>query len=143
MDIFNSMKISATALQAQRTRLDTISSNLANMETTRTPEGGPYRKKSVVFASDGTPFEKRLEQSLRGAAQGVRVAQIVADTSEPKMVYDPAHPDADAGGYVAMPNINLMDEMVDMMSAGRAYEANVTVVKAAKRMALKALEIGR
>jgi flagellar basal-body rod protein FlgC len=143
MDIFTSMRISSTALQAQRTRLDTISSNLANMETTRTPEGGPYQKKSVVFTTDGTSFEQRLDRSLRGAAQGVRVAQIVADNSEPKMVYDPAHPDADNGGYVAMPNINLMDEMVDMMSAGRAYEANVTVVKAAKRMALKALEIGR
>lgn len=143
MDLFNSMRISSSALQAQRTRLDTISSNLANMETTRTPEGGPYKKKDVVFRPVGTSFEERLERSLRGAAQGVRVERIVADESPPKMVYDPAHPDADDGGYVAMPNINLMDEMVDMMSASRAYEANVTVVKASKRMALKALDIGR
>ncbi|WP_305045787.1 flagellar basal body rod protein FlgC [Geoalkalibacter sp.] len=143
MDLFNSMRISSTALQAQRTRLDTISSNLANMETTRTPEGGPYKKKDVVFRPVGTSFEERLERSLRGAAQGVRVERIVADNGPPKLVYDPAHPDADEGGYVAMPNINLMDEMVDMMSASRAYEANVTVVKASKRMALKALDIGR
>lgn len=143
MDIFNSLRISSSALQAQRMRLDTISSNLANMETTRTPEGGPYQKKSVVFRPVGTSFEERLDRSLRGAVQGVRVDRILADTSEPKMVYDPAHPDAEDSGYVAMPNINLMDEMVDMKSASRAYEANVTVVKASKRMALKALEIGR
>lgn len=143
MDIFTSLKISSSALKAQRLRMNTISSNLANIETTSTPEGGPYKKKDVVFRPVGTSFEERLDRSLRGSVQGVRVERIVADDSAPKMVYDPAHPDADQQGYVALPNINLMDEMVDLMSATRAYEANVTVVKSAKRMALKALEIGQ
>lgn len=143
MDIFTSMKVSSSAIQAQRTRLNTISSNLANIETTQTPEGGPYKKKGVVFRPVGTPFEERLDRSLRGAVQGVKVQRIVADEKGPKLVHDPSHPDADADGYVAMPNINVMDEMVDMMSASKAYEANVTVIQSAKRMALKALEIGR
>ncbi len=143
MDIFTSMKVGASALKAQRMRLNTISSNLANVETTSTPEGGPYKKKNVVFRPVGTSFEKQLDSNLKGAVQGVQVQRITADEREPRMVYDPSHPDADPQGYVAMPNINVMDEIVDMMSATSAYEANVTVVQSAKRMALKALEIGK
>lgn len=143
MDIFTSMEVGASALKAQRMRLNTISSNLANVETTSTPEGGPYKKKNVVFRPVGTSFEKQLDSNLKGAVQGVQVQRITADEREPRMVYDPAHPDADPQGYVAMPNINVMDEIVDMMSATSAYEANVTVVQSAKRMALKALEIGK
>ncbi|AJF07600.1 flagellar basal body rod protein FlgC [Geoalkalibacter subterraneus] len=143
MDIFTSMKVGASALKAQRMRLNTISSNLANVETTSTPEGGPYKKKNVVFRPVGTAFEKQLDSNLKGAVQGVQVQRISADERAPRMVYDPAHPDADPQGYVAMPNINVMDEIVDMMSATSAYEANVTVVQSAKRMALKALEIGK
>ncbi len=143
MDIFTSMKISASALKAQRTRLNTISSNLANIETTRTPDGGPYRKREVVFQSTRQDFADTLDSRLRDAAQGVRVSHIQASSQPPRMVYDPSHPDADAQGQVAMPNINLVEETADMMSASKAYEANVTVIKSAKRMALKALEIGR
>ena len=143
MDIFDSMKISSSALKAQRLRLNTISSNIANIETTRTPEGGPYRKKEVVFRSTDSIFAKQLEKSLQGAVKGVEVAEIRSSTEPPKMIYDPSHPDANQEGLVAMPGINLFEEMADMITATRAYDANVTAIKAAKRMALKALDIGR
>jgi flagellar basal-body rod protein FlgC len=143
MDIFTTMKISASALKAQRIRMNTISSNLANVETTRTPDGGPYRKREVVFQATQLDFSDALDTKMRDASQGVKVAQIQASDRPPRMVYDPSHPDADESGQVAMPNISLVEETADMMSASRAYEANVTVVKSAKRMALKALEIGR
>jgi flagellar basal-body rod protein FlgC len=143
MDIFDSLKISSSALRAQQLRLNTISSNLANVETTRTPEGGPYRKREVVFQSTDHPFAEQLERSLKGSVQAVEVSEIRLSQAPPKIVYNPSHPDADADGNVALPDINVLDEMVDMTSATRAYEANVTAVKAAKRMALKALEIGR
>jgi flagellar basal-body rod protein FlgC len=143
MDIFTTMKISASALKAQRIRMNAISSNLANIETTRTPDGGPYRKREVVFQSSQGGFADTLDNRLRDAVQGVKVAQVQASSQPPLMVYNPSHPDANGQGLVAMPNINLVEETADMMSASRAYEANVTVVKSAKRMALKALEIGR
>ncbi len=139
MDIFTTFDVSASALKAQRIRLNTISSNLANVETTSTPEGGPYKKKSVYFQTKPIAFKEELDQSI----QGVEVTKIVEDQSEPKKIYDPSHPDAGEDGYVAMPNISVIKEMVDMMSATRSYEANTTVIKSAKRMALKALEIGR
>ena len=143
MDIFTTMKISASALKAQRIRMNAISSNLANIETTRTPDGGPYRKREVVFQSTQKGFADTLDSRMRDAAQGVKVSQIQASSQPPRMVYDPSHPDADEQGQVAMPNISLVEETADMMSASRAYEANVTVVKSAKRMALKALSIGQ
>lgn len=143
MDIFTTMKISASALKAQRIRMNTISSNLANIETTRTPDGGPYRKREVVFQTSEQGFAAALDSRMRDAAPGVEVAYIQASSKPPQMVYNPSHPDADEQGMVAMPNIDLVEETADMMSASRAYEANVTVVKSAKRMALKALEIGR
>ncbi len=139
MDLFTTFDISASALKAQRTRLNTISSNMANVETTSTPEGGPYKKKSVIFQTKPVPFKEELDASIKG----VEVTKIVADESEPRKIYDPSHPDADDDGYVAMPNISILKEMTDMMSATRSYEANTTVIKSAKRMALKALEIGR
>lgn len=143
MDIFTTMKISASALKAQRVRMNAISSNLANIETTRTPDGGPYRKREVVFQSTQQDFASTLDSRLRDAAQGVKVSHIQASNAPPRMVYEPSHPDADEQGMVAMPNVNVVEETADMMSASRAYEANVTVIKSAKRMALKALEIGR
>lgn len=142
MDVFNSLKISSSALKAQTIRLNTIASNIANIDTTRTPEGGPYQKKEVVFQSNGS-FADNLEQSLKGSVQGVDVAAIRSNPAPPRIIYDPSHPDADGEGYVAKPNVNLVEEIADMTSATRAYEANVTVVKSVKRMALKALEIGR
>ncbi len=139
MDIFTTFDVSASALKAQRTRLNTISSNLANVETTSTPEGGPYKKKSVYFQTKQISFKEQLDTSL----QGVEVAKIIEDTEEPQKIYDPSHPDAAEDGYVAMPNVSVLKEMVDMTSATRSYEANTTVIKSAKRMMLKALEIGR
>jgi flagellar basal-body rod protein FlgC len=139
MNIFTTFDISASALTAQRIRLNTISSNLANVETTSTPEGGPYKKKSVYFESKSLSFKDQLDSSLKG----VEVTSIREDSKAPKRVYDPSHPDAKDDGYVEMPNISVLKEMVDMMSATRAYEANTTVIKSAKRMALKALEFGR
>ncbi len=143
MDILGVMNIGYSALKAQTTRLNTISSNLANMETTRTPEGGPYKKKSVVFRTAETGFARELENSTRYQAQGVAVERIMTDTGEGKKVYDPAHPDADDAGYVTKPDISLVEELTDLMNAKGAYTANVTSIKAAQRMALKALEIGR
>ncbi len=143
MDLFTSFDIAATGLRAQTTRLNTISANLANSETTATPEGGPYKKKSVIFQTENLPFTKHLADSMQAQAQGVKVARIVEDTSPPQLVYDPAHPDAREDGYVEMPNVSVIKEMVDMMSATRSYEANTTTIKSAKRMAMKALEIGR
>jgi len=143
MDILNSFKISSSALKAQTIRLNTISSNLANIETTSTPEGGPYKKKSVYFQSTPLSFKEQLDAHVKGNLQGVEVTKIIEDNTPAKKVYNPSHPDADENGYVGMPNISVLEEMVDMMSATRSYQANVTAIKSAKRMALKALEIGR
>ena len=143
MDILTTFKVSASALKANSIRLNTISSNLANIETTSTPEGGPYKKKSVYFETKPVSFQEQLSSSLKNTAQGVEVTKILEDQEPPRKVYNPSHPDAAADGYVEMPNINVLEEMVDMMSATRSYQANVTTIKSAKRMALKALEIGR
>ena len=143
MDILTTFKVGASALKANSIRLNTISSNLANVETTSTPEGGPYKKKSVYFETKPVSFEEQLSSSLKNTAQGVEVTKILEDQEPPRKVYNPSHPDAAADGYVEMPNINVLEEMVDMMSATRSYQANVTTIKSAKRMALKALEIGR
>lgn len=143
MDIFTSMHISASALKANRIRLNTISSNLANVETTSTPEGGPYKRKSVYFETTPLSFKEHLEVNLNEKIQGVKVAKIVEDQQPPKKVFNPDHPDANDEGYVEMPNVDVLKEMVDMMSATRSYEANATTIKSAKRMAMKALEIGR
>ena len=143
MDILGAMNIGYSALRAQTIRLNVIGSNLANMETTRTPEGGPYRKKSVVFSADQGGFDRHLEESTRQQGQGVRVQQIMTHDAEVKRVYEPSHPDADNEGYVQKPDISLVEQMTDMMKARGSYEANVTTIKAAQRMAVKALEIGR
>jgi flagellar basal-body rod protein FlgC len=143
MDIFTSMHIGASSLKANRIRLNTISSNLANIETTSTPEGGPYKRKAVYFETKPVSFKEHLDINLNEKVQGVEVAKIVEDQAPPKKVYNPEHPDADDDGYVSMPNIDVLKEMVDMMSATRSYEANTTAIKSAKRMAMKALEIGR
>ena len=145
MDFFSSMNVSSSALTAGRTRMNLISSNLANANATRTPEGGPYKRKDAVFAA--TPVENSFNRALDGAtAQHVRkvsVSTIIEDQNSPRLQYDPNHPDANPQGYVAMPNVNVVEEMTDMLSATRSYEANVTAVQAAKNMALKTLEIGR
>lgn len=144
MDLFTAMNTSSSGLTAERTRMNLISSNLANANTTRTAEGGPYKRKDAVFAA--TPVIDGFGKVLAGARDGqvrqVMVTEIVEDTSAPRMQYDPAHPDANPQGYVAMPNVNVVEEMADMINATRAYEANVMAAQAAKNMALKTLEIG-
>ena len=145
MDFFDALNTSSAALSAQRLRMNLISGNLANVNTTRTAQGGPYRRKEAVFAAQplNQTFKRVLADRQNNQIASVKVARVIEDRSPPVMKYDPRHPDADAKGYVAMPNINLMEEMVNMISATRGYEANVTALKAAKDMALKALEIGR
>ncbi|HHV35313.1 MAG TPA: flagellar basal body rod protein FlgC [Syntrophomonadaceae bacterium] len=147
MGLFTGIEISSSGLTAQRLRLDVTASNIANAETTRSgkiDDAGrpvPYRKKNVVFET-GSPFETCLQRKL-GSISGVRVRSIVADNAEPRLVYNPDHPDADEVGYVRMPNVNILEEMVDLISATRSYEANVTALNATKEMCLRALEIGR
>ena len=140
MELLPALAISASGLTAERLRLDLIAGNLANVNTTRTADGGPYRRQVPVFAER---LRQALGQQSRSSGRGVEVAAIVADNSPPRLIYDPSHPDADDDGYVALPNINVVMEMVDMITATRAYEANVTVLNAAKAMTMKALEIGR
>jgi len=139
------MKISASGLNVQRKRMDTIASNLANIETTRTPEGGPYRRKDVVVSSMplGDDFAVSLNRELAGSVRQAVVAKIVEDQTEPILVFNPDHPDANEEGYVALPNINLMTEMVNMINATRSFEANVQAIEAAKSMALRAIDLGR
>jgi flagellar basal-body rod protein FlgC len=137
------MQVSASALSAQRTRLNVISGNLANVGTTRTPEGGPYRKRDVVFKSSENIFDDQLQQELDKNVQGVEVAQIQPNSRAFRTIYQPGHPDADENGMLTLPNVNVMEEVVDMMTAMRCYEANITAIKSAQRMATKALDIGR
>lgn len=145
MDLYDALHTSATGLAAQRLRMNLISANLANVNTTRTPAGGPYRRKEVVFEARPAPESfrdvLRARQSRRPA--DVQATRIIEDQRPPVVKYAPHHPDADEKGYVALPHINVMEEMVNMISATRSYEANVTAVRAAKDMALKALEIGK
>lgn len=142
MGFFNSLDVSASGLTAQRLRLDTISNNIANANTTRTEEGGPFQRERVVFQERNTTasFSNYLNQQKPA---GVKVVAIEKDTAPFKALYDPTHPDADPSGYVMLPNVNIVTEMVDMISAARSYEANVTAINSAKSMMSKALEISK
>jgi flagellar basal-body rod protein FlgC len=145
MDFFSSMNVSSSALTAERTRMNLISSNLANANTTRTPEGGPYKRKDAVFSASPvqTRFNRALDSASGREVRQVEVMQVVEDQNPPRMQYDPSHPDANSQGYVALPNVNVVEEMADMINATRSYEANVTAVQAARSMALKTLEISK
>ena len=148
MSFLNSMNISASALSATRLRMDVIAENIANMNTTRTQTGEPYRRRYVVFQempNERTPrsFSNFFDRSLQNAQGGVRVVEIGTDMREFKVDYNPGHPDADENGYVRMPNVEVVQEMVDMMAAFRAYEANITALNAMKDMVTRTLEIGR
>jgi flagellar basal-body rod protein FlgC len=149
MDMTDSMAVSVTALDAQRRRLNVISSNLANAQSTHTPGGGPYKRRDVVFQSTPVtnPFERTLRQVATGpgahALDGVKVLRVVEDSKPGQVVYDPRHPDADKKGFVKMPNVNVMEEMVNMIGASRSYEANVQAINATRAMWNKALDIGR
>lgn len=145
MDFFSSMRISSSGMNAQQTRMNTISSNLANAETTQSEEGGAYKRQDPVFAAqpDRENFGEMLAGMLDEHAQGVQVTEIHKDEKPARLVYNPKHPDANADGYVAMPNVNPVEEMANMISAQRSYEANVTSLNAAKSMAIRALDIGK
>ncbi len=144
MDLMQAMQISGTALTAQRTKIKVISENLANSETTRTQEGGPYRRKMVVLSDQPMGSFKDALAEAEQRPVGVTVTDVVKSSETFRLVYNPSHPDADPGtGYVAMPNVDLMTEMADMMLARRAYDASVTAMNNTKSMILKALEIGK
>jgi flagellar basal-body rod protein FlgC len=145
MDFMTALEIGASGLSAERTHLNIISMNLANVNTTRTPEGGPYRRKSVVFQSTplDSPFTKAMRSELEREVKGVKVSGVVTDQRPLKRVYDPGHPDADGQGYVRLPDINVVEEMANMMTALRTYEANAATISSAKTMYNKALELGR
>ncbi|HUH66060.1 MAG TPA: flagellar basal body rod protein FlgC [Syntrophales bacterium] len=143
MDFFTPFKICGDGLAAQRAKMDVIVSNIANINTTRTPEGGPYKRKVVVFSSEevGSSFNSQLKDAVKSVkVDGVEEAP---DAEAVKMMHNPGHPDADEKGFVAMPNINSVTEMVDMMLANRAYEACVTAFDTSKNMAVKTLEMGK
>lgn len=143
MDFLTALHISTTGLTTQRMRLNVISTNLANVNTTRTPKGIPYRRKVVLMEAEPVEDFDSALNSQSEALCGVRVSEIVEDTTPFKRVYSPGHPDADEMGYVSLSNVNVITEMANMMVAKRSYEANVTAISATKGMALKALEIGR
>ena len=149
MSFWNSLQISASGLSAQRLRLDVISNNIANAQTTRTAAGGAYKRQDVVFQAQGSQsaipssIATRLSNYNPAPNGGVEVSQIITDQTPGQQVYDPTNPDANAQGYVTMPNVDLVTEMTNLLSATRSYEANLTVAEASKQMALKALEIGR
>ena len=146
MDLMKAMDIAASGMSAERARLNVISMNLANANTTRTASGGPYRRKTVIFqtAPVARSFEDELKVSLEdNKVYGVKVTGIMPVNGPFKKVYDPSHPDADKNGYVYLPNVNLVQEMVEMLNANRGYEANAEAVRTAKAMALKALDLGR
>lgn len=144
MDLLKSIDIAAEGMTAQRIRLNVISMNLANANTTRTEKGGPYRQKTAIFQTvPASSFEGQFQDALERQIYGVRVTKIEDVAGEFKKIFDPSHPDADDKGYVYLPNVNLVQEMVKMLNANRSFEANASAVRAAKEMALKALDIGR
>lgn len=150
MSIFNAMNTSASALTAQRLRMDVVSSNVANAQSTRATinENGeyePYRRKMLVLESESPSFQSFLQKASNRSNQtsSVRVSRIVEDNEPFRIEYNPNHPDADENGYIQLPNVDPLQEMVDLMSATRSYEANVTAINASKSMLMKALEIGK
>lgn len=140
MSFLQTLKVSVSGMLAQRKRMDVIAQNLANIETTKTSEGGPYRRKMVVL---GTKPTKNFDDTLNTQLQGSKVEDIVEDPSPFKQVFNPAHPDADENGYLQKPNVDLVVEVTNMLMARRSFEANVSAVKTTRQMALKALEIGK
>jgi flagellar basal-body rod protein FlgC len=137
------MKINASGLTLERLKLDTISSNIANVNTTRTAEGGPYLRKDVLFEEMVDRAQSRLTGRIEKRTAGVKVTEVYEDQENLRSVFDPDHVDADEEGYVLMPNVNLLDEMVSLIEAQRSYEANATALKASKSMLNKALEISK
>ena len=145
MSLFSALSVSASGMSAERVRAELLVENIANAETTRTPDGGPYRRKDVIFTTDPvtSPFHSVLESQMGNAPQGVKVAGITVDQRDPEMRYLPGHPDADANGYVAMPRMNPVEDMVDLMGASRSYSANVAAMSAVKDMIQRSIDLLR
>jgi flagellar basal-body rod protein FlgC len=145
MSLFTSLAVSGSGMSAQRARAEVLVENLANADTTRTREGGPYRRKDVVFSSSpvDSPFASMYRSAVDGTGNGVTVAGTVVDTREPEKRYLPGHPDADKDGYVAMPRVNPAEDMVDLMGASRAYQANVSATVAVRDMILRSIDLLR
>ena len=141
MNFLKSLETSASGLYAQRKRMDIIASNLANIETTRTEKGGPYRRKMVVMRTK--EMDQDFDKMFNSSVKGVQIEDIVEDQTPFKKVYNPSHPDADSDGYLYKPNVDLIVETTNMMMARRAFEANIAAIKATRQMVIKALEIGR
>jgi flagellar basal-body rod protein FlgC len=143
MDLLSAISVSASGMSAQRQRTELLVENLANSDTTRTPEGGPYRRKDVVFAADpsAAEFSSVFEDQMNGPAMGVRVERVVTDTQPPEKRYLPGHPDADADGYVSFPRINPAEDMVDLLGASRSYQANVSAISAVKDMIQRSMDL--
>lgn len=143
MGLFNSVNISASGLTAERLRMDLIAENIANAEVTRTAAGTPYRRKVPVFRTQQTDFFDRILKGAMARSGGVEIAGIQEDSAPFKKAFNPTHPDADSEGYVSLPNVEVVNEMINLISASRAYEANITAMNTTKAMAMKALEIGK
>jgi flagellar basal-body rod protein FlgC len=145
MSLFSALSISASGMAAQRTRAELLTENLANAETTRTPEGGPYRRKDVVFQAEpvNSPFASVMNDAMDGGTGGVAVSEILVDQRDPEQRYMPGHPDAGANGYVAYPRVNPAEEMVDLMSASNGYQANVASISAVKDMIQRSIDLLR
>ena len=145
MSLFSVLSVSASGMSAERQRAEVLTENIANADTTRTIEGGPYRRRDVVFQSEevGSPFSSTLQSELDNQSQGVTVGQVLIDQSEPDRRYLPGHPDADADGYVAFPRVNTAEDMVDLLGASRSYQANVSAISAVKDMLQKSLDLFR
>jgi flagellar basal-body rod protein FlgC len=143
MSLFSALSVSASGLTAQRTRAELLVENLANSETTRTPDGGPYRRKDAVFSSapQASPFSAEFQTQMGSFSNGVEVSDVFQDTRDPEMRYQPGHPDADANGYVGYPRINPAEDMVDLMAATRGYDANVSAMSAVKDMIQRSIDL--
>ncbi len=145
MSLFSALSVSSSGMSAQRVRAEILVENLANAETTRTPEGGPYRRKDAVFTTQqvSSPFSSALQSALDSGPTGVAVSEIVVDQREPEKRYLPGHPDADSSGYVAMPRMNPAEDMVDLLGASRSYDANVAAISAVKDMIQRSIDLFR
>jgi flagellar basal-body rod protein FlgC len=145
MSLFSALSVSASGMSAQRARTELLVENLANADTTRTPEGGPYRRKDVVFAADpaAVQFSSLFEAAANSGLTGVRIAEVIKDQREPDMRYLPGHPDANADGYVAYPRLNPAEDMVDLLGASRNFQANVSAITAVKDMIQRSLDLLR
>lgn len=145
MSLLSSLSVSASGMSAQRERAEVLVENIANADTTRTAEGGPYRRRDVIFQSDtvSSPFSSVFQSHLDSQGKGVSVSDIVVDDSEPERRYMPGHPDADKDGYVAMPRVNAAQDMVDLLGASRSYQANVSAISAIKDMVQKSIDLFR